>query len=297
MTKVNLRISFEMDKTAKVKHVISKILAYTFLILMAALCLFFFYILIVNSTKDKSELIGAYTPTFGTSFFKNFWNALTSPGNSYLNIPLGLLNSFIVASLTAVVTTYFSALTAYAVHAYDFKGKTFVATFILAIMMIPSQVTSLGFIRIAYELQLTNYLFMLILPTIAAPSVYFYMLQYLKATLPLDLVEASRMDGSSEFMTFNRIVLPIMKPALAVQAIFSFVQSWNNYYMPSLLLKDSTKHTLPIMLGLLRSQQESQADAGQVWMVILISILPVVLVYLVLSKSIIKGVTSGSVKG
>ena len=297
MSKVNIRIGLGMDKSAKAKQIISQVLAYAFLIFMAALCLFFFYVLLVNSTKDKSELIGAYTPTFGSSFFQNFWKALTSPDNSYIDIPLGLWNSFVIAFFTAAITTYFSALTAYAVHAYDFKGKAVVATFILAIMMIPSQVTSLGFIRIAYELQLTNYLFMLILPTIAAPAVYFYMLQYLKATLPLDLVEASRMDGSSEFMTFNRIVLPIMKPALAVQAIFSFVQSWNNYYMPSLLLKDSSKHTLPIMIGLLRSMQESKADAGQVWMVILISILPVVLVYLVLSKSIIKGVTSGSVKG
>jgi multiple sugar transport system permease protein len=164
-------------------------------------------------------------------------------------------------------------------------------------MMIPAQVSSLGFIRLAYQLGATDQLWMLIVPSIAAPSVYFYMLQYLKATLPLDLVEASRIDGSSEFMTFNRVVLPLMKPALAVQGIFSFVASWNNLYIPSLLLKSDDKKTLPVMLATLASQSFSKADAGQIWMVTFLAILPIVVVYLLLSKYIIKGVTSGSVKG
>ena len=163
--------------------------------------------------------------------------------------------------------------------------------------MIPSQVSSVGFFVLCSDMGLTNNLWMLIIPAIAAPSVYFYMIQYLKASLPLELVEASRMDGSSEFMTFNRIVLPIMKPAIAVQMIFSFVASWNNFYMPGLLIDQEGKRTLPLMLMQLRSVEVSGADAGQIWMFILLSILPVVFVYLILSKSIIKGVTSGSVKG
>lgn len=285
------------NTVAKVKLITLRVLAYTLLIFLTILCLIFFYILIINSTKSHQELQGLFTPLPSTHFFENLKNAIFTPDSIYVNIPVGFLNSLIVSGFTAVITCYFSALTAYAVHAYRFKGRKFVAAFILAIMMIPSQVSSVGFIQLAYKMGLNNKLWVLIIPSVAAPSVYFYMIQYLKATLPLDLVEASRMDGSSEFMTFNRIVLPIMKPALAVQLIFSFVASWNNFYMPSLLLQDSSKHTLPIMLGLLRGESWSQLDMGQVWMVILLSILPVMIVYLVLSKSIIKGITSGSVKG
>ena len=113
----------------------------------------------------------------------------------------------------------------------------------------------------------------------------------------MEMVEASRMDGSSEFKTFNRIVLPIMKPAVAVQMIFSFVESWNNYFLPSLLLTDAEKKTVPIMMFQLRSADYSKFDLGKMYMFILLAVLPVIVVYLVVSKSIIKGVTSGSVKG
>lgn len=288
-----------MDKNTKanIKLILSRTFAYTFLIFLTFICLVFFYILLINSSKSNAELQSVFNPWFSTSFFDNMKNAIFNPDSLYVNIPVGFLNSFIIAALTSVISCYFSALTAYAVHAYRFKGRKFIAAFILAIMMIPSQVSSVGFVQLAYEFGLDNQIWLLIIPSIAAPATYFYMIQYLKATLPLDLVEASRMDGSSEFMTFNRIVLPIMKPALSVQLIFTFVASWNNFYMPSLLLTESENKTLPIMLAALRAESFSQLDLGQVWMVILLSILPVMLVYIFLSKSIIKGVTSGSVKG
>lgn len=258
------------------------------------ICLFFFYILIVNSTMSKDELQGVFTGIPSTHFFDNLKSALNTAD---VDLPQATWNSFLVAALSAIVTTYFSALSAYAIHTYRFKGRKFIAGFILAIMMIPSQVSSLGFLKLCNQMGATNQLWVLIIPGVAAPAVYFYMLQYLQATLPLDLVEASRIDGSSEFRTFNRIVLPIMKPALAVQGIFSFVGSWNNLYMPALLLTDDDKKTLPVILANLSSKAHSQADAGQVWMTILIAIVPIVVVFLILSKQIIKGVTSGSVKG
>ena len=283
------------NTSAKIKLIVLRTITYSFLIFMTILCLIFFYIILVNASKSHKELLGNFKPYFSTHLIENMIK--TFKDTSYVNVPKGMLNSFIIASLTAMLTTYFSALSAYAVHTYRFKGRKFISTFILAIMMIPSQVTSVGFLQLAYQFNLTDNIWMLILPSIAAPSVYFYMIQYLKATLPLDLVEASRMDGSSEFMTFNRIVLPIMKPALSVQLIFSFVASWNNFYMPSLLLHDDEIKTLPVMISALRSAANSQVDAGLIWMVVLLSVLPVLLVYLFLSKSIIKGVTSGSVKG
>ena len=288
----NVKLGEKENNAAKVKLTVQRVLVYAFMIFLAFLCLFFFYLLFVNSTRSNAELKKGFTLIPSSHFFENYNNLLQET-----KIGKGMLNSIIIASLSAILTTYFSALCAYGVYAYNFKLKKAAETFIIAIMMIPSQVASVGFFTICNENGWLNQFWILIIPGIAAPATFFYMIQHLRSTLPLELVEASRMDGSSEFMTFNRVVLPVMKPALAVQLIFSFVASWNNLYLPALLLRDEEKQTLPVMLSLLRSADYTKFDMGQIYMAIFLSIFPVLIVYIFLSKSIIKGVTSGSVKG
>ena len=208
-----------------------------------------------------------------------------------------MLNSFIIAAATSVLATYFSALTAYGIHAYDFKLKGVAFTFIMAVMVIPNQVAGTGFYQMCVKLGWTNNYIPLILPGVAAPVVFFYMKQYMESVLPMEIIDAARVDGSGEFRTFNTIILPMLKPALAVQLIFNFVQSWNNYFMPALLLDKAEMKTVPLMIAQLRSADYSKFDMGKVYMFILLAILPVVVVYICLSKFIIKGVTAGSVKG
>ena len=123
------------------------------------------------------------------------------------------------------------------------------------------------------------------------------MYSYLQSSLPLSLVEAARIDGAGEFYTFNKIVLPIMKPALAVQAIFAFVSSWNNYFIPALVLDTADKKTLPILIAQLRSADFLKFDMGQVYVMIAFSIFPVIIVYILLSRFIVEGVSAGAVKG
>ena len=188
-------------------------------------------------------------------------------------------------------------MTAYAIHAYTFPGKKAVFTFILMIMMIPTQVTALGFVQLVTRIKLEDSFIPLIVPTIAAPITFYYIKQYMESNLPLSLVEAARIDGSGEFRTFNHIVLPLMKPAIAVQMIFTFVTSWNNYFTPALILHDDKKKTLPILIAQLRSADFLKFDMGQVYVMIVFSILPVVAVYLFLSRYIVAGVAAGSVKG
>ena len=279
---------------ARIMLTITRVVVYAILIFLAALCLFSFYMLIINSTRSNAQLQAGFTLTPRNNFLNNLRNAWT---DASINIPRGMLNSFLIAASSAILTTYFSALTAYGIHAYEFRGKRFAFLFIMAVMMIPPQVSAVGFIQMMYRLKLTNSYIPLILPSVAAPVVFFYMKQYLESVLPMEMVEAARMDGSNEFMTFNRIVLPIMKPALAVQMIFSFVSSWNNYFIPALLLDKAEMKTVPIMIAQLRSADYSKFDMGKVYMFILLAILPVLIVYIILSKSIIKGVTAGSVKG
>ena len=271
-----------------------RIVVYAILIFLAVMCLFSFYMLIINATRSNAQLQAGFRLLPQEHFWDNLKNAWT---DASINIPRGMLNSLFIAVTSAALTTYFSALTAYGVHVYDFKGKKLVFTFIMAIMMIPAQVSAVGFVQMINKLHLTNNYIPLIIPSIAAPVVFFYMKQYMESVLPLEIVEAARCDGSGEFRTFNTIILPIMKPAIAVQAIFSFVSSWNNYFIPALLLDKAEMKTVPIMIAQLRSADYSKFDMGKVYMFILLAILPVLVVYIILSKSIIKGVTAGSVKG
>ena len=278
----------------RVQLILARTVAYIILIFLAVVCLFSFYMLIINSTRSNAQLQAGFTVVPRENFFVNLRNAWT---DASINIPRGMLNSFFIAACSAVLTTYFSALTAYGIHAYRFKMRKFAFYFIMAVMMIPPQVSAVGFIQLVNKFHLTDNYLPLILPSIAAPVVFFYMKQYLESVLPMEMVEAARMDGSGEFMTFNRIVLPIMKPAIAVQMVFSFVQSWNNYFIPSLLLDKAEMKTVPIMIAQLRAADYSKFDMGKVYMFILLAILPVMVVYIILSKAIIKGVTAGSVKG
>ena len=271
-----------------------RVISYVVLVIVTIMCLFWFYVLFVNSTRSHADLTKGFSALPSTNALKNVNSLLHSS-----NIPIlsGLLNSVIVAAFTALLSTYFSTMTAYAIHAYEFKLKKFMFTFILGIMMIPTQVTALGFIQLMRKMHLMNSFIPLIIPAIAAPAVFFYMKQYMESTLPLELLEAARIDGAGEFRTFNQIALPLMKPAIAVQAIFSFVGSWNNYFTPALILTDDNKKTLPILIATLRSADYLKFDMGQVYMMITFSNLPVIIVYLILSKNIVSGLAVGAVKG
>ena len=273
---------------------IARVVVYAVLIFLSFLCLFCFYMLIINSTRSNAELQAGFSALPRGHFAENLKNAWN---DASINIPRGMVNSFFIAACTAVLKTYFSALTAYGIHVYDFKLKKAAFLFIMAVMMIPPQVSAVGFIQLMYRLKLTNNYLPLILPGIAAPVVFFYMKQYMESVLPMEIVESARIDGAGEFRIFNQIVLPVLKPAIAVQMIFSFVESWNNYFIPALLLDKAEMKTVPIMIAQLRSADYSKFDMGKVYMFILLAILPVLVVYLFLSKFIIKGVTAGSVKG
>ena len=268
-------------------------IAYTVLVLISILCLFWFYVLFINATRSHSDLTRGFTPFPSDNLLENWKNML----GSSLPVIRGMLNSLIVAGCSAVVSTYFSTMTAYAIHAYDFKLKKFMFTFILMVMTIPTQVTALGFIDLIDKMSLEDSYIPLIIPSIAAPATFFYMKQYMESALPLSLIEAARIDGSGEFRTFNNIVVPLMKPAIAVQAIFTFVSSWNNYFTPALVLHKRSMKTLPILIAELRSADFLKFDMGQVYMMIAFSIFPVIVVYLILSKHIVQGVAMGSVKG
>jgi len=270
-----------------------RVISYIVLILITIMCLVWFYILFINATRSHGEMKQGFTPIPSTHLYENWLNVY----HGTLPIVRGMFNSALVAACSAILCTYFSTMTAYAIHVYDFKLKKFMAAFILAVMMIPTQVTALGFLKLIANIGMDDNLLALILPSIAAPVTYFYMKQYMESNLPASLIEAARIDGAGEFHTFNRICLPLMKPAIAVQAIFTFVSSWNNYFTPALVLHTDSKKTLPVLIATLRGADFLKFDMGQVYVTIAFSIFPVIVVYLILSKYIVGGVTAGGVKG
>ena len=272
-----------------------RVVAYVVLTLLCIVCLFFFYIMIINCTRSHTDIQkSGFAVLPGFEFGSNFAAII---GDA--NIPLfkGMLNSLIVSVGCVICSIYFSAMTAYGIHVYDFKGRKAVFNFILLVMTIPTQVTALGFVDMINNWKLNNNFIPLIIPAIASPTVFFFMKQYMDSALPIDIVEAARIDGANEFRTFNSIILPILKPAMAVQGIFTFVSSWNNYFVPNLILTKTEMKTLPIMVYMWRCKDFASLNMGHVYMVITVSILPVMIVYFCLSKFIVGGVTLGAVKG
>ncbi len=278
------------DKTASR---IRSIVAHVVLIILSFMCLFFFYVLIVNASHSDAELQKGFSALPGKYFWKNLMNVANDGSFPMFR---GILNSIIVSGCSAVLCTYFSSLTAYGLYAYDFKARNVAFTFIMAILVMPTQVTAMGFLRLITKMGLYDSLLPLIIPSVASPAVFYFMYSYLQSSLPMSLVEAARIDGSGEFRTFNSIVLPIMKPAIAVQAIFTFVGSWNNYFVPALVIQSKSKMTVPILIATLRGADYMNFDMGKIYMMITVAIVPIIIVYLLLSKFIIAGVTLGGVK-
>lgn len=268
-------------------------------IIITVISLLPIYIIVVNATRTSDDIISKGVSLIpGLALGDNFKLLNTS---QYLvgvfNLGKGYLSSIVISVSSTILSVFFSGMTAYGLVVYDFKLKNAATTFILAIMMIPTQVISVGFLNFMSKLGLMNNLIPIILPSIAAPSVVFFMLQYMKSSFPLEIVEAARIDGCGEFRTFIQISLPMLKPAFAVQAIFAFVASWNNYYTPSMLLVSSkAPKTIPMMVTLVVNSDKF-IQFGSKYLAIALSVLPVVIVYLALSKFIVKGVALGAVKG
>ena len=270
-----------------------RVFAYVLCIFLACLSLFPFIIMLVNATRDTPSIQSSpISFMFGTNLMRNF-QILTS--KDMFSPWTGLKNSVIISVGATVLTVYFSTLTAYALVAYEWKLKGPFFALILAVMMIPATVTSIGFYQFMYRIKWTNNLLPLILPAIAAPSTVFFMRQFMIPALPMEIVQSARVDGAAEFRTFNQIVLPIMKPAMATQAIFAFVASWNNLFIPQILLTKKEVYTMPIMVSLLNGDIY-KVEYGAIYLGILLTVLPIFVIYFALSKYIIAGVALGGVK-
>ena len=271
---------------------VRSIFVHLVLIFLSFLCLFFFYILIVNATRSHADLQKGFSALPGKYFLENLKNVANDGSFPMFR---GILNSVVVSSCSAALCTYFSSLTAYGLYAYDFKMKKAAFTFIMAILVMPTQVTAMGFLRLITKMGMYDSLLPLIIPSIASPAVFYFMYSYLQSSLPLSLVEAARIDGANEFYIFQRIIFPMAKNGISSIAIFQFLWTWEDFLWPYLVINTQEKQLLAVGLKMFNGQYST--DYGALFAATAISIIPVLLIYLFFQKQFIAGIAASAVKG
>jgi multiple sugar transport system permease protein len=247
--------------------------------------------LIVNATRSTTEIQSGISFIPSTHMFENY-RILLSKG---LNLPRGFINSLQISVLTTIVTVYFSMLTAYGLVAYEFKGKKFLYNSILVLVMIPMQLSIIGFFRFMSKLGLTDSYASLILPSIASAASVFFSKQYLESIIIQDLIDAGRIDGCSELGIFHKIMLPIAAPGAFTLGIFAFVGSWNNFFNAYILITSRDKYTLPMLIQTLRGDVY-RPEYGAIYLGLAASVIPIILIYFLFSRYIVNGISMGAVK-
>ena len=264
---------------------------YVCLILLALICLLPFMLMIVNATRSGVEITHSFTLIPSSHLGEN-WTALFN----YVNLFRGFGNSLMVAIPATILTAYFSAITAYALAVYRFKGNGWLFKILVVFMMIPAQLSLIGFYNLCQKLHMVDSYLPLILPAIASPGTVFFLRQYVQSTLSKALLEAARIDGAGELHIFHRIVLPIMAPGIATMSIGAFIGNWNNYLVPLILLNTPNKMTLPVMISTLNAATDLQKNQGAIYLGVAISVVPILIVFCFCSKYIISSISAGSVK-
>lgn len=270
---------------------IKKGILYAALILLAVTCLVPFLLMIVNATRSGREIMTSFTLIPGKSLKEN-WEIVFS----YFNLFKGFGNSLLVAIPATILSSYFSALTAYALAVYNFKGKNLVFYTIVIFMMIPGQLGLLGFYNLVTKLRLIDSYIPLIIPAIASTGTVFFLRQYILSVLPMTLLEAARIDGAKEIHIFHKIAFPIMIPGVATMAIGGFIGNWNSYLVPLILLNSPDKFTLPVMVASMNASTDIAANQGAKYLAVAISVIPIMIVFCFCSKYIISSISAGSVK-
>ena len=249
----------------------------------------------VQSTMEGGELflqLTIHQPAYlsivwdkFTSNYRNLWK--TVPYNRYF------VNSVFIATASTLLTLFFCSLGGYAFAKYQFRGQKILFGILLASMMVPFQVLLVPLFGLMYDIGWLNSYKAIIIPFSVGAFGVFLMRQFI-VTIPSELLDAARIDGCSEFGIYYRIVLPIIKPALGALTIYSFLGSWNGYLWPLIILRDEAKYTLPI--GLANLVGIYRQDYGMLMAGTLLSLMPIVILFLAMQREFVQGITLGGVK-
>ena len=268
-----------------------RIFVYAVLIILLVVTIVPIWLLIVNATRSTAEIQQGISILPSTHLLDNY-DILLGRG---LNMVRGFSNSLFVAVASTIVTVYFSLLTAYGIVVYKFKGKQFFSNFIVLLVLIPMQLSIIGFYQYMSRLGLTDNYASLILPLIANAGGVFFAKQYLESIVIQDLIDAARIDGASELGIFHRVMMPIAAPGAATMGIFAFVASWNNFFNAFILISSLEKYTLPMLVRTL-SGDVYRTEYGAIYLGLAITIVPIIIIYAIFSRYIVSGIAMGAVK-
>jgi len=249
------------------------------------------WLLIVNATRSTTEIQQGLSLLPSTHLIDNY-KILLGKG---LNLPRGFANSTFLAVSSTIVSVYFSMLTAYGIVVYEFKGKKFFSNFIIILVMIPMQLSIIGFYQYMSKLGLTDNYAALILPLIANAGGVFFGKQYLESMVMHDLIDAARIDGASELAIFHQVMMPLAIPGAATMGIFAFVASWNNFFNAFILISSIEKYTLPMLVQTLRGDVY-RTEFGAIYLGLAATIVPIIIIYALFSRYIVSGIAIGAVK-
>lgn len=263
---------------------------YIALAALALLCVLPFYSMVIASTYDSNAIATRLPLLPGGAFLDNY-NRLIG----VVNIWWGFLHSLLITTSSTALALYFSALAGFGFSKYPFKGRTILFAFVLITMMIPGQLGIIGFFKTMATFQLLNTYWPLIVPSIANAFAIFFLKQVCDASVPQELLEAGRIDGAGELRVFHRLVLPLLAPSLATLGVFLFIGSWNSFLEPLIIIFDNEKQTLPVMVAM--TQGQFATDYGAQYVGVVLSVIPILIVFSFASRRLIGGITVGALKG
>ena len=263
---------------------------YFVVVLLSVLFLFPIFWVIASSFKPAGELF-AWPPTLlgNNPTFDNYTGALAK-GNFLVYFG----NTFFTTIVATVLTLAINVMSGYVFAKYEFRFRGILFAVVLSTLMVPLEVIMIPIFRVIVATGLFDSLWGLIIPAVASPTACFLVRQYYVA-IPSDFMEASRIDGASEFGIFLKIMLPMAKPVIAVLCIISFMWRWNDFLWPKLVIQSRSLFT--IQLALANYSGEFNVDWNSLLAMSSISMIPVIVIFIILQKHIIGGITAGGVKG
>ena len=276
---------------SKMKRFIARFIVYVFAFGIAVTAFYPFFVMIISSTHDSYDIVARANVLPGTHFAENYARLTQN-----IDLYRGIANSLFLAVVVTAVQCYFTVLAAYGFSKFEFKGKNFLFSVVMVAMMLPGQLGIIGFYKEIKAMNLLNSYIPLVIPTIANCFAVFFYKQFMDGAIPNELLEAAVMDGCGELKMYHRIVLPLMLPALVTQGVMTFIGSWNSYLNPLIILNDKEKFTLPLMIATVRDS--THADYGAQYVGMLVSVIPMVIVFCFASRVIMEKISIGAaVKG
>ncbi len=278
------------SKLIKTKTVGKRIFVYLVLILISIFMLLPFFWMILTSLKPMAEVLHVPMILFSRNMGLFNYKDVIDKG-----VFIRLWNTFLVASSATVLRLFFCSLAGYGFAKFRFPGRNILFSVLIASMIVPFAITMIPLYVMMVDFHWVDSFFPLIIPGAASAFGIFFMRQYIR-TIPDELLDAARIDGCSEFGIYGRVILRIIIPGLTSIGLIFFMQVWNDFLWPLVILKTPSHQTLPVMIATLTGQASTVMYHLQMAASV-VSITPLIIIFLIFQKRFTAGITFGAVKG